>query len=59
MFRLGTLWGYGAAYTPLDDEVERISRITLDDLRACARDFPLEPSVRIAVLPDEDAAAAK
>ena len=57
MFRLGTLWGYGAPYTPLDQEVERISRITLDDLRACARDFPLEPTVRIAVLPEEGAAA--
>ena len=57
MFRLGTLWGYGAPYTTLDDEVDRISRITLDDLRACARDFPLEPTVRIAVLPEEGAAA--
>jgi predicted Zn-dependent peptidase len=57
MFRLGTLWGYGAPYTTLDDEVERISRITLDDLRACARDFPLEPTVRVAVLPEEGAAA--
>jgi len=58
MFRLGTLWGYGAPYTTLDSEVERISRITLDDLRACARDFPLEPTVRIAVLPEEGADGA-
>ncbi|MEY3143193.1 MAG: Protease 3 precursor [Planctomycetota bacterium] len=55
MFRLGTLWGYGAPYTTLDSEVERISRMTLDDLRACAREFPLEPTVRIAVLPEEGA----
>ena len=31
---------------------------TLDDLRACARDFPLEPTVRIAVLPEEAADGA-
>ena len=55
MFRLGTLWGYGAEYTTLEQEVERISRITLDDLRACAEEFPLEPSVRIAVVPDGSA----
>jgi len=54
MFRLGTLWGYGAPYSTLDDEVARIEQITLDDLRACARDFPLEPMVRVAVMPREE-----
>ena len=52
MMRLGTLCGYGAPYIPLAEEVDRISRITLDDLRWCAADFPLEPTVRVAVLPD-------
>ncbi len=52
MFRLGTLWGYAAPYIPLDDEVERISRVTLDDLRSCAAEFPLEPTVRVLVLPE-------
>jgi zinc protease len=58
MFRLGTLWGYGAEYTPLDEEVERISRVTLDDLRACVAAFPLVPTVRVLVLPDGDASDA-
>jgi predicted Zn-dependent peptidase len=58
MFRLGTLWGYGAEYITLDDEVERISRITLEDLRRCAEEFPLEPTVRVAVVPkDADASS--
>jgi predicted Zn-dependent peptidase len=54
MFRLGTLWGYGAEYTPLEEEVERISRVTLDDLRACVAAFPLVPTVRVVVLPEEE-----
>ncbi len=51
MFRLGTLWGYGAPYATLDDEVARIERIRLGDLRSCADEFPLEPMVRVAVMP--------
>ncbi len=56
MFRLGTLWGYGADYIPLEAEVDRISQVTLDDLRACSRAFPLVPMVKIVVLPTVDAA---
>lgn len=54
MFRLGTLWGYGAGYTTLDEEVDRISRVTLDEIKACCRAFPLEPTVKVVVMPDED-----
>lgn len=53
MFRLGTLWGYAADYAPLEDEVERISRVTLDDLRECCEAFPLEPKVAVRVVPEE------
>lgn len=55
MFRLGTLWGYGATYIPLDEEVERISQVTLADLREIAQAFPLNPTVRVVVLPNEAA----
>jgi predicted Zn-dependent peptidase len=55
MFRLGTLWGYGATYIPLDEEVERISQVTLADLREVAQAFPLNPTVRVVVLPNEAA----
>ena len=53
MFRLGTLWGYGATYIPLDEEVERISHVTLADLREVADAFPLQPTVRVVVVPQE------
>lgn len=55
MFRLGTLWGYRADYIPLDDEVERISQVTLDDLRALCAAFPLDPMVRVVVMPEAGA----
>jgi predicted Zn-dependent peptidase len=57
MFRLGTLWGYGATYIPLDEEVERISQVTLADLREIAQAFPLNPTVRVVVVPNESAGA--
>jgi predicted Zn-dependent peptidase len=57
MMRLGTLWGYSADYTPLEEEVARISRISLDDLRGVAERYPLEPTVRIAVVPEDHAEA--
>ena len=53
MFRLGTLWGYGARYQPLDEEVERISRMTISEIRACCERYPLEPVVKIVVMPEE------
>ena len=52
MFRLGTLWGYGAKYQPLDEEVDRISRVTIDEIRTCCGRFPLEPVVKVIVLPE-------
>lgn len=51
MFRLGTLWCYGAEYIPLEDEVDRISRVTLDEIRECCARFPLVPTVKIVVAP--------
>lgn len=51
MFRLGTLWSYRSPYIPLDEEVARLDAVTLDDIRECARRFPLDPVARIAVTP--------
>jgi predicted Zn-dependent peptidase len=56
MFRLGTLWGYGAEYIPLDDEVERISRVTVEEIRSCCARFPLVPTVKVVVMPEDGAA---
>jgi predicted Zn-dependent peptidase len=45
MTRLGSLWAYGIPYATLDEEMRRIERVTVDDLRAVLRDFPLQPVV--------------
>jgi predicted Zn-dependent peptidase len=51
MQRLGRLWTYLGKYTTLDEEVAKINAVTLDDLRACARDFPLCPTTLGTLLP--------
>jgi hypothetical protein len=45
MTRLGSLWAYGMPHASLDEEMERIERVTLQDLRGCLGDFPLRPVV--------------
>jgi predicted Zn-dependent peptidase len=45
MTRLGSLWAYGIPYATLDEEMRRIEAITLDDLRASLREFPLKPVI--------------
>jgi hypothetical protein len=35
--------------------VERISRVTIDEIRTCCARFPLAPTVKVVVLPEEDA----
>jgi len=52
MFRLGTLWSYAAPYIPLEDEVDRIGRVTLEEIRACCARFPLVPTVKVVVAPE-------
>jgi len=43
MHRLGRQWTYLAEYTPLEEELARISRVTLDELRAVCDEFPIRP----------------
>jgi predicted Zn-dependent peptidase len=45
MTRLGSLWAYGIPYATLDEEMQRIDKVTLDDLRQSLREFPLQPVV--------------
>jgi len=45
MTRLGSLWAYGIPYATLDEEMQRIDKVTLDDLRQSLRDFPMQPVV--------------
>ena len=43
MQRLGRLWMYLGRYSSLDEELERINKVTLGDLKQVAREFPLTP----------------
>lgn len=43
MHRLGRLWTYMGEYMPLEEELDRISRVTLDELREVCEAFPIRP----------------
>jgi predicted Zn-dependent peptidase len=53
MQRLGRYWTYLGTYMTLEDELARIQKLTLDDLRAAARRYPLKPTVVAQLLPAE------
>lgn len=52
MRRLGSLWLYRGVYASLEDELAQIDRLTVDDLLAVAKDFPLRPTLRAQVVPE-------
>lgn len=43
MQRLGRMWTYLGKYAPLEEELDRLAKVTLDELHAVAADFPLTP----------------
>ncbi len=45
MHRLGSQWAYGLPPIPIEIEMERIEKLTLNDLRQCLQEFPLKPAV--------------
>ncbi|MEM1424530.1 MAG: pitrilysin family protein, partial [Planctomycetota bacterium] len=51
MIRLGTLHTYPGSYMPLEDELAKITAVTLDDLRAVWEAFPLEPRLVSTLTP--------
>lgn len=53
MRRLGTIWTYRRQYRTLEEELARINAVTLDDLRAVHRDFPITPLVVGRLTPGE------
>jgi predicted Zn-dependent peptidase len=53
MTRLGRLWLTRGEYRSLEDELARINSVTLDDLRAVAAAFPLQPYVVGNLAPQE------
>ena len=43
--RLASGWLRRETYVPIEEEMRRIDAVTIEDLRACAMKYPLEPSV--------------
>jgi len=51
MHRLGANWLYLNDYIPIEDELARIGRVTLDSIRQTSREFPLTPTTIGRLLP--------
>ena len=51
MHGLGTQWAYQGAYTPLDEELDRLRAVTVDDVASLLRDFPLTPRTLLRMGP--------
>ena len=51
MHRLGRVWTYLNTYTTLEQELDRLARVTLDDIRAVADAFPIVPRTVGRLLP--------
>jgi predicted Zn-dependent peptidase len=51
MQRIGRLWTYLGLHTPLEEELDRINRVSLDDLRALAEMWPILPSTVGRLMP--------
>jgi predicted Zn-dependent peptidase len=52
MQRLGRQWLYLSRHTTLEEELERISRVTVGDLRDLVREFPFRPRTVGRLLPE-------
>jgi predicted Zn-dependent peptidase len=53
MHRLGRMWTYLGHYLPLEQELDRLRRVTLADLREVADAFPMKPVTIGRMLPAE------
>lgn len=51
MQRIGRLWTYLARHTTLEEELDRINRVTLDEVREVAAAFPLRPATVGRLIP--------
>lgn len=52
LIELGFNWVYLARYRPIEDEIQRIKEVSLDDLTALLRDFPLMPFTQFSLGPE-------
>lgn len=54
MHRLGSQWAYGLPPIPIEQEMNRIEKLTLKDLQDCLKEFPLNPVVVGRLLPSKN-----
>jgi predicted Zn-dependent peptidase len=52
MQRIGRLWTYLQRHRTLEEELEQVNRVTLDELRAVAAEFPLRPTTTGRLMPE-------
>ena len=48
---LGINWTYLKKYRPIEEEIERVKKVTIDDLTALLTDFPLMPFTQFSIGP--------
>jgi predicted Zn-dependent peptidase len=51
MQRIGKTWSYLSQYKTLEQELERINKVTLSEMRDVAAAFPLQPATVGTLLP--------
>jgi predicted Zn-dependent peptidase len=56
MQRIGRLWTYLERHRSLEEELEQVNRVTLDEIRAVAAEFPLRPTTTGRLLPEPGSA---
>lgn len=52
LIELGINWTYLKEYRPIEDEIGRIKKVTLDDLTALMREFPFMPFTQFSLGPE-------
>ncbi len=53
LIELGINWTYLGLYRPIEDEIQRVKKVSLDDLTALLADFPLMPFTQFSLGPEK------
>jgi predicted Zn-dependent peptidase len=53
LIELGINWTYLGLYRPIEDEIGRVKKVTLDDLTALLAEFPLMPFTQFSLGPEK------
>jgi len=53
LIELGVNWTYLKEYRPIEDEIQRIKKVTLDDLMTLLQEFPFTPFTQFSLGPEK------